>query len=100
MTTAHFQPLTWRMWYRLTGWMVGIIRVYAIGGYDAKSDFKFGMGVSIWRGLATLHSLGGTDREVRIVGRDRLAMAACLSKIGALQATWIHDGKPHFYKLR
>ena len=96
MTTAHFQPLTWHTWYRLTGWMVGIIRVYAPGMGYPSSPYKFFTVAMLQRGVATIYGM----RDSHINLPDLRAMELTLKVFGIHHATWVHDGKTHFYKLR
>ena len=96
MTTAHFQPLSWLSWYRLTGWMVGIIRVYAPGLSYPSSPYKFFTVAMLQHGVATIYGM----RDSHISIGDLRAMEASLGELGIKAATWTHDEKTHFYKLR
>ena len=96
MTTAHFQPLTWVAWFRLTGWMVGIIRVYAPGMRYPTSPYKFFTVAMLQGGLATIYGM----RDSHIGIGDLRAMEVALKVFSVKLATWTHDGKTHFYKLR
>jgi len=97
MTTAHFQPLTWLCWWRLTGWMVGILRVYAPGdSYAASSKYKFITVGVIRHHVVTIHGM----RSSGIRWRDVKALDKVLFRLGIKQAVWTHDGVTQNYTLR
>jgi hypothetical protein len=96
MTTAHFQPLTYLFWWRLTHWMVGIIRVYSAGSYELASEYKF-FTVGVVRGdTVTLHGM----QHSNVNRHDIKAIQVALEKYGLTKATWCHDGRWYTYKAK
>lgn len=95
MTHAHFQPLTWRTWYRLTGWMVGIIRVYTPNMSYPSSPYKFFTVAVLQNAVATIHGM----HESRIKLSDLHAIEHLLSTLKIKTATWTHNNKTTIHKI-
>ena len=97
MTTAHIQPLTFRWWRRLTGWMIVIVRVYDDGnGYLIKSPYKFITVGVIYNDDIYIHGMSNSFIGIR----DLKAMDKKLHEMGIKMAHWSHAGKNHAYKLK
>ncbi len=96
MTTATFQPLTWLCWWRLTRWMVGIIRVYPPGSCIDPAPYKFFTVASITGCVAEINGLSHAD----ITKQDLRAMAAAIKPYGVKIVRWHHNLKNHTFNIR
>jgi len=96
-TTAHLQPLTFKWWRALTGWMIVIVRVYEPGGsYSAKSPYKFMTVAVLNRRKVYIYGMQASQIEwtdLRSIDRE-------LYKIGVRVAHWTHNGAGRRYKLK
>jgi hypothetical protein len=102
-TVAHFQPLTWFWWYHLTGWMVGLLRVYSPGHRYPSSKYKFKTTVVITRWTdAYLHGLLEDEhkKEPIITRHEFSAMDRCLHRLGCHEVKWTHNGVEKTHILR
>ena len=75
---------------------MGIIRVYADDMGYPSSPYKFFTVAMLQGGVATIYGM----RDSHISIGDLRAMELSLGELGIKTATWTHDGKTHFYKLR
>ena len=88
MAYAKFQALTWRIWFKLFGWAIGVLRVYETNPGETLSPYKLAMTAVIYHHVVWIYGLSGDG----INWGDLRACMRAMLELGVATAKWTHHG--------